>query len=49
MLRKCLAVLVAIAGLSVAACGSGPNDPMPMPDDGMLVSGYTADTLVITR
>jgi len=46
MLRKCLMVVVAIAGLGLAACGSGPIEPMPGDDGmGMLITKAAADSL----
>jgi predicted small lipoprotein YifL len=41
MLRKCLVLAAVVVALGLAACGTGPHEPMP-PDDPMAAA---ADTL----
>lgn len=45
MLRKALFTIAVLGGLTLAACGNGPNDPMPMPGDDMMQTPTTVDTV----
>ena len=44
MLRKALFTIAMLAGLTMAACSKGPNDPMPGDDD-MMQTPATTDTV----
>ena len=44
MLRKCCFLIATLAAVGLAACGFGPNEPMP-PDPDMRVATSSADTL----